>query len=102
MRLFYLRFVTRHGAREVLRMMWNDVYVDQKNFAVIVMTIDERLKSYRRKKHKEQMTESIKNAVRNIFSSNRNDNTVESTKEEEVRLQFVIFYSLLGMCGFFS
>ncbi|XP_020277924.1 uncharacterized protein LOC109851845 isoform X2 [Pseudomyrmex gracilis] len=50
------------------------------------MNINERLKSYRRKKHKEQMTESIKNAVRNIFSSNPNDTAVESTKEEEVKL----------------
>lgn len=54
------------------------------------MTIKERLEAYRRKKRREEMMESVKSVVRNMFSWNRNDGVAisieESTKEEQVRL----------------
>ncbi|CAL1686624.1 unnamed protein product [Lasius platythorax] len=52
------------------------------------MSINERLEAYRRKKHREKMTETIKNAVINAFAWNRNDekSAGELTKDEEVKL----------------
>lgn len=54
------------------------------------MTIEEKLKAYRRKKSKEKMMNSIKSTVRKVFSWNRGDNAgklaEESSKDEEVRL----------------
>lgn len=62
------------------------------------MTVKEKLKEYRRKKYKEEITESIKITIGNVLPWNRNCEmeklVEESTTKEEVRL-----YQLLS--GFF-
>ncbi|XP_032676923.1 uncharacterized protein LOC116846768 isoform X2 [Odontomachus brunneus] len=54
------------------------------------MTVKEKLKEYRRKKYKEEITESIKVTIGNVLPWNRNCETEklveESTKQEEVQL----------------
>ncbi|EGI66790.1 PREDICTED: uncharacterized protein LOC105144804 [Acromyrmex echinatior] len=53
------------------------------------MTVKERLEAYRRKKRRQEMMESIKNIMRNIFSWNREiriEKFEESMKEEQVKL----------------
>ncbi|XP_012060829.1 PREDICTED: uncharacterized protein LOC105624079 [Atta cephalotes] len=53
------------------------------------MTVKERLEAYRRKKRKQEMMESIKSVMRNIFSWNREiriEKFEESMKEEQVKL----------------
>ncbi|GAB1862728.1 hypothetical protein CAJAP_03807 [Camponotus japonicus] len=54
------------------------------------MSINERLEAYRRKKHREKMTETIKSTVINALPWNRNDGSEKSarelTKDEEVKL----------------
>ncbi|KAG5313713.1 SMDC1 protein, partial [Acromyrmex insinuator] len=53
------------------------------------MTVKERLEAYRRKKRRQEMMESIKNVMRNIFSWNREiriEKFEESMKEEQVKL----------------
>lgn len=71
-----------------------------------MMTIKDKLEAYRRKKQKEEMTESIKNVVRNVFLWNRNDGIKtsgkESTKEEEVRLYFLVYRENFVFYSFFQ
>ncbi|KAG5315644.1 SMDC1 protein, partial [Pseudoatta argentina] len=53
------------------------------------MTVKDRLEAYRRKKRRQEMMESIKNVMRNIFSWNREiriEKFEESMKEEQVKL----------------
>ncbi|KYM83586.1 Uncharacterized protein C6orf64 [Atta colombica] len=53
------------------------------------MTVKERLEAYRRKKRRQEMMESIKSVMRNIFSWNREiriEKFEESMKEEQVKL----------------
>lgn len=53
------------------------------------MTVKKRLEAYRRKKRRQEMMESIKSVMRNIFSWNREiriEKFEESMKEEQVRL----------------
>ncbi|KYN26973.1 PREDICTED: uncharacterized protein LOC108757715 [Trachymyrmex cornetzi] len=53
------------------------------------MTVKERLEAYRRKKRRQEMMESIKSVMRNIFSWNREiriEKSEESMKEEQVKL----------------
>ncbi|KYN38695.1 Uncharacterized protein C6orf64 [Trachymyrmex septentrionalis] len=53
------------------------------------MTVKERLEAYRRKKRRQEMMESIKSVMTNIFSWNREvriEKFEESMKEEQVKL----------------
>ncbi|XP_014477557.1 PREDICTED: uncharacterized protein LOC106745982 [Dinoponera quadriceps] len=45
------------------------------------MTVEEKLKEYRRKKYKEEITESLKAAIGNVFPWNRNTETEKSVEE---------------------
>lgn len=60
------------------------------------MTVEEKLKEYRRSKYKGEITESIKATIENVIPWNRNCETKklieESTKKEEV------LYRLLSRC----